>query len=82
MGPNAMRTLAISLLSSVAVLLAGAPASAKTTAECNREYAANKDAIKAAGQTKKAYVASCRAEGASAPAGAPAPEPTPTTHGY
>jgi len=57
-----------------------APAIAKTIAECNAEFAANKDAIKASGQTKKDYVAACRAGSATTPAAttpetAPAPAP-------
>jgi hypothetical protein len=61
-----------------------APAFAKTVAECNTEYATNKAAIKASGQTKKAYVAACRADttGGAPPAPAgyqqpPAPAPPP-----
>ena len=41
--------------------------SAKTAAQCNADYAANKAAIKASGQTKKAYVAACRADTTGAP---------------
>jgi hypothetical protein len=42
--------------------------------QCNADYAANKAAIKASGQTKKAYVAACRADTTGAPpAAAPAP---------
>ena len=52
-----------------------APAVAKTAAECNADYAANKAAIKASGQTKKDYVAACRAGTAPATA-APAPAPS------
>jgi hypothetical protein len=53
----------------VAVLMAvsSAPSFAKTVAECNADYAANKDAVKASGQTKKAYVVKCRAGTAPAP---------------
>jgi hypothetical protein len=66
----------------------------KTAKECDAEYAANKAAIKASGQTKRAFVAACRAgnetipQGAAAatapvpapaPAPAPAPTPAPTT---
>jgi hypothetical protein len=50
----------------------------KTAKECNAEYAANKDAIKTTGQTKKDYVAACRAGATAAPAtpaAAPAPAP-------
>ncbi len=78
-----MRVSAISLASpaamSLAALLTGAPASAKTVAECNHEYAANRAAIMASGQTKKDYVAACRS---SAAAASPEPAPTPTSHGY
>ena len=52
------------------------PASAKTAAQCNADYAANKAAIKASGQTKKAYVATCRADTTGAPAAAPPPATT------
>ena len=38
-----------------------AAAGGKTAKECNAEYSANKAAIKAGGQTKKDFVASCRA---------------------
>ena len=38
-----------------------APAFAKTVSECNAEYAANKAAIRASKQTKKDFVAACRA---------------------
>ncbi|MGA2795766.1 MAG: hypothetical protein ABSE69_20085 [Roseiarcus sp.] len=57
--------------------LSCAPASAKTAAECNAEYAANKDSIKASGQTKKDYVAACRAGTAAAPAAPAAAAPAP-----
>jgi hypothetical protein len=59
----------------------------KTAKECNDEYASNKDAIKAAGQKKKDFIAACRAgtetlpPAAAAPApaaAAPAPAPAPT----
>jgi hypothetical protein len=69
---------------------AAAAAGGKTAKECNAEYAANKDAIKASGQKKKDFVAACRAgtetvppaaaaAPAPAPAAAPAPAPQPTT---
>jgi hypothetical protein len=62
---------------------AAAPASAKTAKECNAEYAANKAAIKGAGQKKADFIAACKAGNetipggaAAAPAGAaPAPAP-------
>jgi hypothetical protein len=37
-----------------------ASATGRTLSECNAEYAANKVAIKASGQTKRAFVAACR----------------------
>src|SRR5271168_2076696 len=45
-----------------------APAFAKTVAECNTEYAANKAAIRAAKQTKKDFVAACRSGTETIPA--------------
>jgi hypothetical protein len=53
------------------VALSSAPAYAKTVKECDAEYTANKEAIKAAGQKKADYVAACRA-GTAAPVAAPA----------
>ena len=44
------------------------PAFAKTAKECRADYAANKDALKAAGQTRKAYVAACKTAPDAAPA--------------
>lgn len=64
-----------------ALALSAAPASAKTAKECRADYTANKDAIKASGQTEKAYVAACRAgsdtaaPGAAAAPAAPAAAP-------
>ena len=59
------------------VAMSGASAFAKTAKECDADYAANKPAIKASGQTKKDYVAACRAgtEAATAPAATPAAAP-------
>src|SRR5271169_3573669 len=75
-----MRRFVIHSLAAAAIgaLLAvsTAPAFAKTAAQCNADYAANKAAIKASGQTKKAYVAACRADTTGAPAAAPAPATT------
>ena len=56
----------------------------KTTNECDAEYAANKAAIKSSGQTKRAFVAACRAGNETIPQGAaaapaPAPAPVPPT---
>lgn len=60
-----MRQFVIHSLAAVAIgaLLAFpiAPAFAKTVAECNSEYAASKAAIRASNQTKKDFVAACRA---------------------
>ena len=54
----------------------------KTASQCDAEYAANKAAIRAAGQSKRAFVAACRAGNETIPQGAataPAPAPAPTT---
>ena len=66
---------------------APAPATAtKTAKECDAEYAANKAAIRASGQTKRAFVAACRAGNETIPQGAaaapvPAPAaPSPSMH--
>ena len=57
------------------------PAAAmKTASQCDAEYAANKAAIRASGQTKRAFVAACRAGNETIPQGAaaaPAPAPAP-----
>jgi hypothetical protein len=65
---------------------APAPTSAgvKTASQCNEEYAANKAAIRASGQTKRAFVAACRGGNETIPQGAaaapvPAPAPAPAT---
>ena len=78
-----VHSLAASAISA-ALAFSSAPAIAKTIAECNAEFAANKDAIKASGQTKKDYVAACRAGSATTPAAttpetasAPAPQRDP-----
>lgn len=73
-----------------APITAQAPIAGKTTSQCNEEYAANKAAIRASGQTKREFVAACRAgnetisQGAAAapapaPAPASAPAPAPST---
>lgn len=50
----------------------------KTAKECNAEYKANKEAIKASGQKKKDFIAACRS-GAPTPSGAaPSVAPTPS----
>jgi hypothetical protein len=49
------------------ILLAAAPASAKTKAECTKEWQSQKAAMQAAGKTEKAYVAECRGTAAAAP---------------
>lgn len=63
-----------------------APGSAKTASQCNAEYAANKAAIRASGQTKREFVAACRAGNENIPQGAaaapaPTPAPAPTQSG-
>ena len=58
--------------------LSGGSAFAKTVKECDAEYAANKEAIKASGQKKADYVAACVPRWAPASrrsAGAPAQLP-------
>ena len=54
-----------------------APASVKTAKQCDAEYAANKDAIKASGETKKDFVAACRAGTEVIPAAATTATTTP-----
>lgn len=61
--------------------LANAPASAKTTAECNTEYAANKAAIKGAGTSKADFVAACKAGTETIPEGAASSAPAEPTTG-
>ncbi len=56
---------------SILVGLASAPASAKTKADCTKEWQANKAANQAAGKTQKAYVAECRGVAANAKSTAP-----------
>jgi hypothetical protein len=69
-----------------------AAAGGMTTSQCDAQYAANKAAIKASGQTKREFVAACRAGNATipqgtaaapppaAPAAAPAPAPAPANY--
>jgi hypothetical protein len=57
--------------------MSGSAAFAKTAKECDADYAANKATIKASGQTKKDYVAACRAGTEVAPAPAASPAATP-----
>jgi hypothetical protein len=49
----------------------------KTTSQCDAEYAANTAAIKASGQTKRAFVAACRAGNETIPQGTAAAPPAP-----
>jgi hypothetical protein len=56
------------------------PGAAKTVAQCDAQYAANTAAIRASGQTKRAFVAACRAGNETIPQGtaaAPVPAPAP-----
>jgi hypothetical protein len=67
----------------------------RTVRECDDEYAANKSAIKASGQTKRDFVAACRSGSESIPTAtiappapaaapsynAPAPAPAPASYG-
>jgi hypothetical protein len=59
--------------------LAAAPAGGarKMTGQCDAKYAANKAAIKASGQTKRAFVASCHAGKETIVQGTAAPPPPP-----
>ena len=68
-----MRRLVPILAAGVLVIAASAPpAFAKTLKECRADYSANKDAVKASGQTKKDYLAACKTEpSAAAPSVAP-----------
>jgi UPF0755 protein len=65
------------LAAAVIGALIGASSSAalaKTAKECDVQYAANTDAVKAAGQARKDYLAACRARTVAAvPVAAPAP---------
>ena len=54
------------LAASILVALVSAPASAKTKAECTREWQADKATNQAAHRTEKAYVAECRGAVATA----------------
>ncbi len=67
------------------VALTAGPVSAKTTKECDDEYAANKAAIQAAKEKKADFIAACKAlaagqttpiGAAAAPAAAASPPPT------
>jgi hypothetical protein len=70
---------------SISAAPAAAPATSsasgggKTVKECDAEYSANKEAIKAGGQKKKDFVAACRAGIETIPAG-PAPAAPPATN--
>jgi hypothetical protein len=64
---------------SVTTASSGASSGGKTVKECDAEYSANKEAIKASGQKKKDFVAACRAGTETVPAGA-APAAPPATN--
>lgn len=53
----------------LAIVMAAAPASAKTVKECDAEYKANKAAIRGSGEKKKDFVAACRAGTETIPSG-------------
>ena len=82
--------IVLAFSAAAALPLSAASSFAKTVKECDAEYAANKEAIKASGQKKADYVAACRAgtpaaapatpvatPAAAAPPPAPAPAATP-----
>jgi len=56
------------LIGFVGLAAASAPAAAKTIKACQKEWQADKVAMKAAGKTEKAYVAECRTTAAATPA--------------
>jgi hypothetical protein len=62
---------------SVALALSASPICARTARECNGAYAADWRAIKASGQTKAAYFASCRTQRAAPAVEPPAPPADP-----
>jgi hypothetical protein len=55
----------------VSLVLAAAPAFAKTAKDCRKEWQADKAAMQAAGKTEKAYVADCSPPKAAAAKTAP-----------
>jgi hypothetical protein len=55
-----------------------AQATGKSAKDCNAEFAANKDAIKAAGQKKKDFIAACRSGTETAPSGGATTPPAAT----
>jgi hypothetical protein len=65
-----LRVALIAALGMAAAAMTIGAASAKTAAACKNDYAADKDAIAASGQTMKAFLAACRA--GKPPATAPA----------
>ena len=70
-----IRIFAAAATSILVCLAFSSPASAKTKAECTKEWQANKAANQAAGKTEKAYVAECRGVAANAKSTAPAARP-------
>src|SRR5579872_5555036 len=71
-----VRIITVAALATIVALAAG-PAAAKTTKECDDEYAANKAAIQAAKEKKADFVAACRAlaTGQTTPIGAASAAP-------
>ena len=77
-----LRVIALTVVFVAAAALVSGPASAKTTKECDDEYAANKAAIQAAKEKKADFIAACKAtaEGQTTPIGAaPAAAAAPAT---
>ena len=70
MGIRIVTAVAAATLASLA--LAAAPAFAKTTKECRKEWQTDKAAMQAAGKTEKAFVAECSPPKAAAAKPAPA----------
>ena len=72
-----MRLTVMGLTSAIGLVLVllAQPAAAKTAQDCDSEYSANKDAIMAAGEKKKDFVAACKAGTEAIPAGGSAAAP-------
>jgi hypothetical protein len=80
MGSPTIQLFATSAISAMIVVLA-VPASAKTPKGCDVEYSHNKAAIKAEGQTKKDFLATCQSRDRASPT-APTPDADAAPVGY
>lgn len=68
-----LRVLTAVAAAAAVIGLMSAPASAKTRAECTKEWQSQKAAMQAAHKTEKAYVAECRGASAAPTAAGSAP---------